>query len=488
MGKMPESLADFRAAAALLPFSEDLAVAEFKLGDAQFALKDFAGAKQSYQNLLERFANVPDVMKSLGARALYQFLRCNLEWKDMAGADMAMRQLLEKYPASDLADDGMLLLGEGFSETGSQTNALKTFQDFAVLFPESPLTPQVELARARAYESALDWPAAIASHQAWLKNYPTNALRPQVEYSLGRANFQAGEEASALGIFTNFVAQYPTNDLAPLAQWWVADHYFRTGTNFQDAEKNYELIFQTPAWRDSTNLYYATNLFYQAQLMASRAAAGRLGFADAANYLTKMAADTNCPDSLRTQALFAYGGVLMRMDSTDTNQPLANFAAATNVFMLIYRDNSADDLGQLALSEFGDCCLQLGAFDAATNAYSQVASSSAGAGLRSRAQVGLGRVLEKKAESAAPDAKKALLNQALKNYLDVLLETNLREGETADPFWVKKAGLQALPLMATLKTGDVDNVINRLEKWLPSLTEMLEKKRAALKVETRTAL
>jgi hypothetical protein len=188
--------------------------------------------------------------------------------------------------------------------------------------------------------------------------------------------------------------------------------------------------------------------------------------------------DTNCPPALKTEAMFAYGGVLMQMDSTDTNHPFANFETATNVFEKLYQDNATNDLGALALSELGDCNLQLGALDAATNAYSQVITSPhAGAGLRTRAQVGLGRVLEKKAETAAPEEKKVLLEQALNGYLDVLDEKNLREGEVSDPFWAKKAGLQALPLMAALKIGDVNAVIDRLERDLPALTEMLEKKR-----------
>jgi TolA-binding protein len=475
-GKTAESLEDFRSAAARLPFSEDLAVAMFKTGDARFALKDFAGARQSYQAMVEKFGNVPSVMRSLGDRALYQILRTSLELKDAAGADMAMRQMLAKYPSSDLADRSLLLLGEGFSEMGSATNALKTFRDFAVLFPESPLAPQVELARARTFEREQRWADAVTNYQSWLKSFPTNELRPQVEYAVGRAGFQAGDEAGAFAAFTNFVASYPTNELAPLAQWCVADHYFRSGTNYQDAEKNYELIFQTPAWR-------ASDLYYPAQLMAGRAAVGRLGFADAVNYLTKLVSDTNCPPALKTRAMFAYGGVLMRMDSPDTNHPFANFELATNVFMQLWSVNSTNELGALAASELGDCYLQLGALDAATNAYAQVMNSPhAGVGLRSRAQVGLGRVLEKKAELAPAEARKALLNEALKNYLDVFdtsYGSGLGEDETASAFWVKKAGLLALPLLSAENCPT--NFFMRMETLLPPLKETLEKKRAALK-------
>jgi TolA-binding protein len=449
-------------------------VAKFKTGDALFALNDFAGARQNYQDVLMRFAHVPPVMKSLGDRAIYQILRANLKLKDKAGAEIAMRQMLEKFPASNLADQTLLLLGEGFSDMGFREEAVKTFSEFTEKFPDSPLAPQVDLARARTLERAQDWPAAVTNYENWLKSFPTNGLRPQVEYALGRARFQAGDEAGAFAAFTNFVARYPTNvELAPLAQWWVADSYYRGGTNYQDAEKNYEAIFQTPAWRNS-------ELYYPAQLMASRAAAGRLGFADAANYLTALL--TNCPPALKTEVMFAYGGVLMRMESTDTNRPSANFETATNVFWQIVQDNPTNALGALALSELGDCCLQLGALDAATNAYAQTANSPyAGAGLRSRALVGWGRVLDKKADVAPSDERRALLKAALEKYCDVIYATSLPEGGEPDEFWVKKAGLQALPLVISLKEGDVDKFFDRLESLLPQSREALEKKRAALK-------
>jgi hypothetical protein len=69
----------------------------------------------------------------------------------------------------------------------------------------------------------------------------------------------------------------------------------------------------------------------------------------------------------------------------------------------------------------------------------------------------------------------------LENYLDVLYPQD--QDDTADAFWTEKAGLQALPLMITLKVGDADKLITRLEGWFPQLKDSLEKKRAALGVE-----
>ena len=133
-------------------------------------------------------------------------------------------------------------------------------------------------------------------------------------------------------------------------------------------------------------------------------------------------------------------------------------------------------MGSLAGSELGDCYLQLGALDAATNAYAQVVNSRfASAGLRNRAQLGWGRVLEKKAEATAPEARKPLQLQALKIYWDVVYDP------TSDAFWAKKAGLQALPLMTATGEGNVDKFYTRLETLLPQLKDSLDKKKAALK-------
>ncbi len=465
--KYAESLVDFQAAVQRLPVSVDQAVARFKSGDALFALKDFAGARQNYLAVLDGYAAFPEVARSLGARALYQILRADLKLEDAAGAEAAMRRLLQNDSASEFADRGQLLLGEGFSDFSSPTNALRVFREFTRRFPGSALQPQVALAVARTFERGQDWPAAITNYEGWLKNYPTNEFVPSVAYAVGWANYQAGRETNAFQLFTTFVGRFPADTNAPLAQWWVADHLFRAG-NFIGAETNYELIFQTPAWKTST-------LYFPAQLMAGRAAVGRLGFEDAKNYLAKMLADTNCPPSLATQALFAYGGVLMRLDSPDTNRPFANFELATNVFAQICSANPANESGALAASELGDCCLQLGALDAATNAYAQVVNSRfAGGALRNRAQVGWGRTLEKKAEAAAAEARKPLQLQALELYWDVVYDPG------SDAFWAKKAGLQALPLMTTTGEGNVDKFIDRMERLLPQLQDSLEKKRASL--------
>ncbi len=466
---LADSLTNFAAAAQKLLPSEDQAVARFKMGDAKFAQTNFTDALENYRAVIDGFTNYPAVVRSLGKQALYQSLRANLELKDVAGASNAMARILKLSPAGDLNGASLLLVGEDLTDSRQPAAARALFKKFQEQFSNSPLQPQVELAIARTYEQERNWPAAIGEYTNWLNNFPTNALWPQADYALALADFRAGNESNAFVRFTNFVAQFPTNGLAPLALWWVADHFFRGG-DFVDAEKNFQLFFQN---------FPTNDLVYQARMMAGRAAMGRLGYTDAIRYFTSLTSDTNCPSDLDAKALFAYGSALMQGVS-DTNSLSANFEQAARVFSRICQLYPTNELGALAWGEIGDCDLQIAAYDAATNAYAQVITSPfANISARSRAQIGFGIALEKKAALATGSDQTVLLQLALDNYLAVF---DTRFGEN-DPFWVQKAGLQALPLMelpALSGVADPDKFIDNLETLFPQARDSLEKKRAAL--------
>jgi hypothetical protein len=170
------------------------------------------------------------------------------------------------------------------------------------------------------------------------------------------------------------------------------------------------------------------------------------------------------------------------MESSVTNKPLANFELAVAVFKTICQTYPATEQAALAQGEIGDCYLQLTNYDAATNAYAQIVNSpQADISARSQAQIGLGIALEKMAGLAGGPDQTNLLNQALDNYLDVFNETNLRDGETKDDFWLKEAGLKAAPLVGLLNNAETERKFyESLKTALPQLTDAVEKKLAAL--------
>ena len=209
------SLADFQKAANLLPPSEDLAVARFKMGDAMFALTNYAGALGNYRAVLDDFTNFPAVAAALGDRALYQSLRADLQLTNYDGASNALAQILERFPASNLAPNAVLLYGEGQVAATNEPAARAVFRQFLAQFPGSQLRPEVEFAIARTYELDQNWSDAIAGYKGWLDHFPTNQDRARTIFALARVNSQAGNESVAFGLFTNLVTEFPASDLAP---------------------------------------------------------------------------------------------------------------------------------------------------------------------------------------------------------------------------------------------------------------------------------
>jgi hypothetical protein len=77
----------------------------------------------------------------------------------------------------------------------------------------------------------------------------------------------------------------------------------------------------------------------------------------------------------------------------------------------------------------------------------------------------------------------AALNQlALNRHLNVALAANLREGESADPFWVKQAGFeQAVRLAEAMGQREpAVRLLDRLAEQFPSLKPVLERRKARL--------
>lgn len=477
---LPDSAADFQSAAALLPPSVDLAIAHFKLADAEYQLDDLTNAEQNYQIVAQNFTNYPIVGEALGAQAFYQSLLIALQLQDISSASNDMAQILKIYPVSNVTEPSILLVGQALSDWGQPSRARALFQKFEEEFPDSGQLPDVELAIARTYEEEKNWPLAISIYDSWVGKYGDNSKLPAVEYARGWANFEGGRETNAFIQFTNFLVAYPSNSMVPVVQWWLGDYYYGKG-EWANAEENYEMVPQS-----SSRL--APSLSYPAWLMAARAAVGRGGYGDATNYLLKVIGDTNCPAPYDAQGLFNYGDVLMMSPSPDTNDPLANFKQAIPYFQVVCQQYSSgeyagEEWGPLAWGEMGNCYYQLGAQDplnyaSATNAYLQVmVSPAAKVATRSQAQLGLGLVYEKLAALTNGAAQTGFLHAALDNDLDVFWGNNLHDGETSVPFWVKQAGLRALPLIESLGAGDPNKFIDQMEAILPQMKDILEKKR-----------
>jgi TolA-binding protein len=439
-GDYAASAAAFGAAVERLPWSEDLAVARFKLADALFAQREFAAALTNYQETLVLATNWPGLSEALRGAAGYQMLRASLAVTNAAGAEASLRMILAADESGAATPEGVLLVAQSYLDGGQFAEAQEKFAEFLARFPDSELRPEAELLLARMLEEQGRWNEVATTYETWLAQNGTNRWRVPVEFRRALAAAQAGEETNAWQRFSTFVAQHPHHELAPQAQWWVADWHYQQ-RNFSDAEIAYKELF---------NRWPQVSLAQQARMMAGRAAIGRAGHHDAIEHFIALTSDTNCPVELRIQALFARGGALQLSGNTTTN-----LIQARQVFRVILELQPGPEQAALAWGEIGNCSLQLAASDptyysSASNAYHQaVHIPAASVATRSQALFGLALVAEKQAGGVTEGARTDLLKRARDHYLDAYLGKMWPEA-APDLSWKRRAGREAARLSEAL--------------------------------------
>ena len=463
---MAGAKADFQEAADLLPPSPEQAVARFKLADTAFYQSNYVAALTNYNLLLQQYASVESVTNGLFDQALYQIVQASLALGDQAGAEAALRKILEWYPNSLFGDRGQLLIGE--SRRYDYAMARRLFNELLQRAPKTPLLPEVQYAIARTWEQEGNWPEALRQYDRWVSRHATNAplLLPRVEYSRALAYGKAGMETNALALFTNFVARFPSNSLAPWAQNWVADYYFNQG-DYPKAEGNYQLLQKFPN---------AGDLPYQARLMAGRAALAGQRAVEAGQYFSDLVNNTNAPANLVAQGYFALGDTfLQQFLDNPTNGTCLNEA----ITAISHLTNGAptNALAAQAYGRLGDCYMQWAdqqweikhdpkVYAEAAQMYQTVLSfpaTNVNVATRSQAEVALGRVAEQQDQP----------QQALAHYCKVLYEL---DPDHFDPFWVEQAGKAAARIYEQQQQWDkAIKVYQRVLKAVPSLRAALDK-------------
>jgi len=461
------SRAAFAAAVARLEPSKFLAVAQFKLGDTAYAMNDFAVGRDSYRDALATVAKFPATTGELRSPALYQLTRACLALNDMSGAEESMREFLQLEPTASFAERSMLLVAQGLTDANRPERAAKLFAEFVDRFPDSTLRPEVELAAARVTEQKGDWQAAAARYEAWTARFTNHVRLPDAEFYYARAVANAHHETNAFGLFTNFVVRFPTNALVPAAEYWLGDYHFRQG-DYVGAEKRFSTLY---------HYWSGSGLAAEACMMAGRAAIGRSGYREAITHFTNLTANPNCPPELKSPARFAYGSTLRLLEESNPTNRLANLKLAAGVFSVIQQDNTNTSLAAAAWGEIGNTYYQLGALDPqyyplALEAYRQVTNISAATiAARGEARVGCGLVAERMAAAAGTGTRAGTI-AAFNDYLDVLYD------ESGDPFWRKKAGLEAIRVGRDLgEWGQVEQLCARMQKLFPPLHASLERRR-----------
>ena len=470
--KNSEAKSDFADAAVHLPFSEDRAVALFKLADAEIADRDYDGAATNYNLLLTQYQKFPSITNGLFDLALYQLAEADVQRGDNEGARAAVKKILEWFPGNYFGDRGSLLVGEDLdSRKGDYAAARKVFYDVAARSTNSTMAAEAQYAIAGTYAHEQNWPAAISQYRQWITNYSQPSLLPEVEFALGWAYDQAGLETNALLVFSNYVVRFPTNALAAWAQNWVGDYHFDQ-QDYPAAEKDYEVLFE--------KFGDAGELAWRARLMAGKSALAHLAVEDARKYFLDIVNSTNAPAAVTNQGTFALGDVFFQLFQANTNNS-TNLQYAITALSRLTNGAPTNAIAIAALGRLGDYYQYfgdiIGDINKAQLSYAEAAklyeavinlpASSVGPAVRGQAEVQLGVIFE----------KVNLPEKALEHYFHVLFGA---DPARVDAYWVDRAGEFAARLCeAEQKWDQAIRIYRRVIQMAPALGSVLEKKIAA---------
>ena len=475
--RLPESQDAFRSAAATLPFSEDQAVAQFKLGETQFRLKDYTNALASFGEFTNRFSRLPRVQSTLLDQALIHLVRVSFELHDTKAATDALERLLAWKPQSEFVDPSLLLVGQRLTLLDQPELA----REWLSKVPESSTRKDLaELIVGITYTRERRFTNALEHYTGWLSRFTNSELIPRAQFNLAQATYHAGQSSNAYILFTNFLSIYPTNTLAPLAQYEVGEFHLRQ-ENYTNAEIQFQRLYENTNWP-------INELTYRAKMQAGRSAFARKGFNNARLLFSQILNDKPAYPDLVAQAYFAYGDCLM-MEALGSTNVYAKYGEASTAFGNMTRQYTTNEVVPKAWGNLGNCYLQLAHQEVkyyydATNAFQRVLSyPNASVSDRSQALVGIGIALLKLAETySTAKEQQTLSEQAQVNFLRVLYEKNLMVSEKPDPFWQKKAGFEAAQLAESSQDWDAAlGIYDRLKQILPALAPELDRRIARIK-------
>jgi tetratricopeptide (TPR) repeat protein len=237
--------------------------------------------------------------------------------------------------------------------------------------------------------------------------------------------------------------------------------------------------------------------------MAGRAAYERSDYSEATKYfsalITSLDKETNSAAAqITAEAWFALGDTMFQNFLANTNRTADDFREIITALTRITKDYETNAIAPRAWGQMGNYYFQWAGLNSAEaetqykralECYgSVIVSKVADISARSEADVGVGIVCEKEAEVLAGKDRQLWLDAALQHYMNVVMQSNVRDGETFDPKWVYEAGIRAAKICENSGQWEqAKEAYTRLAKLLPALQTSIEKKIAAAQAHLETA-
>mgnify|MGYP003884747051 FL=1 len=269
------------------------------------------------------------------------YKRQYIQMGDERRAEAAYKELIAKYPESELAPDAQLNIAISFYDAGNYQQAIAEFQKVVERYPGSDAAVQAQFYIGRAYYRLKSYSQAV---KAFLKVDPKSEYGPAALYFAGWCLFDKENPRRdlkrAVELFRRVVAEHPKSPEAERALLAMGRCYEEMG-ELDEAAKAYSTLIER----------YPRSAHYEAALLALGTALLKQGkHAEAVKAFDRILNDKRrrFSDETIISALLFKAEALAKMGRDEE-------AAETYLRMALVYDQIDPDSALTALIRAGEC-------------------------------------------------------------------------------------------------------------------------------------
>jgi tetratricopeptide (TPR) repeat protein len=197
-------------------------------------------------DFLKKYPESPyeEIIRYMMADTHYDLYRNEGTPSDFEEAMGLYGHLTEKFPNSPLTERSLLLMGYGYLERGDSFGALKTFQRFIRLKPDSKFNDQVKISIAEAYLKLDRFDDSSALFDEVEKNGKSPRARSDAAFRKGDVFFRKKDFAESIRQYKRAIETYPQASAKYPNAWYnLAEADFIT-EKYRDGLEAYRVFLQ----------------------------------------------------------------------------------------------------------------------------------------------------------------------------------------------------------------------------------------------------
>lgn len=233
-------LGEFREAASVLESRQDDDDSLFLAAWAYYSEERFEEAAHRFDSLARR------VGADLAGRARYMHAKSLRNLGRVAGAQHSYREVWERYPTDEVADDALFEYAETADETGDAERAVTAFETLVDRYPDSTLRAEALFRGAEVLFEEGDYARSKDTFYRYRQEYPSGESVPAALYWGGLAGERSGERFEAVFMWSNLIDRYPDSSFRPEALNLRAAAYVNDGDHGAALESLEELLRRHP--------------------------------------------------------------------------------------------------------------------------------------------------------------------------------------------------------------------------------------------------